>query len=191
MLLLQIRRASLTSTVRKSSVFLYIWCSRACLLTILRLDWCRYSMPWSPTQSFPHPLANIQPSNVDPSLKNLMSYPLVETIMWQGLGKVINRFRSEVLDLEPVDILWGQKGIANLQIPHTYCWFVSLPKMMLKIWHHSGLQHWYQSPMIGALTSLSLATTFFRLHQIIFLIHASKLFSGQELLQYTSDLDPL
>jgi hypothetical protein len=79
-------------------------------------------MPWSATQAFPHPLANIQPSNVDASLKNFMSYPMVEMMMWQGLGGTINMFRSKILDLEPVRILWGPKGVSKLKIPYTYFW---------------------------------------------------------------------
>lgn len=37
-----------------------------------------FTMPWSPTQSFPHPLANIQSSNADINMTNFMSYALVE-----------------------------------------------------------------------------------------------------------------
>jgi hypothetical protein len=34
--------------------------------------------------SFPHPLANIQSSNVEPKVTNYLSYILVETLTWQG-----------------------------------------------------------------------------------------------------------
>lgn len=37
-----------------------------------------FTFPYSPTQAFPHPLANIKKSNVDANYTNLMSYPLVE-----------------------------------------------------------------------------------------------------------------
>lgn len=37
-----------------------------------------FTFPYSPTQQFPHPLANIKKSNVDPNYINFMSYPLVE-----------------------------------------------------------------------------------------------------------------
>jgi UDP:flavonoid glycosyltransferase YjiC (YdhE family) len=81
-------------------------------------------MPWSPTQAFPHPLANIQPSNLDKNLKNLLSYPMVEMITWQGLGKAINKFRTRILHLEPVQTIWGLSVVHRLQIPVTYCWYV-------------------------------------------------------------------
>lgn len=37
-----------------------------------------FTFPYSPTQQFPHPLANIKTSNVDSNYINFMSYPLVE-----------------------------------------------------------------------------------------------------------------
>ena len=43
-----------------------------------------FTFPYTPTQAFPHPLANIKKSNVDPGYTNFMSYPLVEMMTWQG-----------------------------------------------------------------------------------------------------------
>jgi hypothetical protein len=43
-----------------------------------------FTFPYTPTQAFPHPLANIRKSNVDPGYSNFMSYPLVEMMTWQG-----------------------------------------------------------------------------------------------------------
>lgn len=37
-----------------------------------------FTFPYSPTQQFPHPLANIKSTNVDTNYVNFMSYPLVE-----------------------------------------------------------------------------------------------------------------
>lgn len=37
-----------------------------------------FTFPYSPTQQFPHPLANIKQSNVDINYANFVSYPLVE-----------------------------------------------------------------------------------------------------------------
>ena len=79
-------------------------------------------MPWSPTQAFPHPLANIQTSNADASLTNFVSYALVEMMTWQGLGDIINRFRENSLGLEPVSIMWAPGMASRLRIPYTYCW---------------------------------------------------------------------
>lgn len=85
-----------------------------------------FTMPWSPTQAFPHPLANIISSNTDQSLTNYISYVLVDMLTWQGLGDLINKFRERVLHLEPVSIIWAPGMLARLQIPWTYCWSPAL-----------------------------------------------------------------
>jgi UDP:flavonoid glycosyltransferase YjiC (YdhE family) len=78
--------------------------------------------PYSPTTQFPHPLANIKTSNVDPSYTNFMSYPLVEMMTWQGLGDLINRFRQKTLALEEVSTLWAPGQLYRLKVPYTYMW---------------------------------------------------------------------
>ena len=81
-----------------------------------------FSMPWSPTTSFPHPLANIKSSNADGSKTNEMSYTIVEMMTWQGLGSIINKFRKETLKLDEIDQAAAITMIHRLRIPHTYCW---------------------------------------------------------------------
>ncbi|KAI1496357.1 hypothetical protein F5X99DRAFT_74373 [Biscogniauxia marginata] len=85
-----------------------------------------FTMPWSPTRAFPQPLANIQSSNTDPVTTNYVSYALVDMMTWQGLGDVINRFRSKILDLEPLSLLWAPAVLTRLRIPYTYCWSPAL-----------------------------------------------------------------
>ncbi|KAH9892140.1 glycosyltransferase family 1 protein [Xylariomycetidae sp. FL2044] len=85
-----------------------------------------FTMPWSPTRAFPQPLANIQSSNTDPVTTNYVSYAMVEMMTWQGLGDVINRFRTKILDLEPLSLLWAPAVLTRLRIPHTYCWSPAL-----------------------------------------------------------------
>jgi UDP:flavonoid glycosyltransferase YjiC (YdhE family) len=45
-----------------------------------------FTMPWSPTRAFPHPLCNIKikGSGVDHAAVNYLSYGLVELLTWQG-----------------------------------------------------------------------------------------------------------
>ena len=81
-----------------------------------------FTFPYSPTQQFPHPLANIKTSNVDPGYTNFMSYPLVEMMTWQGLGDLVNRFRVKTLGLEPVSTLWAPGQLFRLKVPYTYMW---------------------------------------------------------------------
>ena len=85
-----------------------------------------FTMPWSPTQSFPHPLANIMSSNADSGITNFISYALVDMLTWQGLGDVINKFRERSLGLEPVSIMWAPGMASRLRIPWTYCWSPAL-----------------------------------------------------------------
>jgi UDP:flavonoid glycosyltransferase YjiC (YdhE family) len=85
-----------------------------------------FTMPYSPTQAFPHPLANIQSSNADPQLTNYISYAMIEVLAWQGIGDIINRFRAKCLDLDPVSLLWAPGMLQRLKIPHTYCWSPAL-----------------------------------------------------------------
>ena len=79
-------------------------------------------MPWSATQAFPHPLANVEASNADTSVTNFVSYALVEMMTWQGLGDLVNRFRRQSLGLERVSVVWAPGLATRLKIPYTYCW---------------------------------------------------------------------
>ncbi|KAL8820755.1 MAG: hypothetical protein Q9191_007451 [Dirinaria sp. TL-2023a] len=85
-----------------------------------------FTFPYSPTQQFPHPLANIKASNVDANYINFMSYPLVEMMTWQGLGDLVNQFRVKTLGLEPVSTLWAPGQLFRLKVPYTYLWSPSL-----------------------------------------------------------------
>ncbi|KAL2822662.1 hypothetical protein BJX63DRAFT_427218 [Aspergillus granulosus] len=85
-----------------------------------------FTMPYSPTQAFPHPLANIQSSNAGPQLTNYISYAIIEVLSWQSLGDIINRFRAKCLGLDPVSLVWGPGMLQRLKVPHTYCWSPAL-----------------------------------------------------------------
>ncbi|KAF3762246.1 family 1 glycosyltransferase, partial [Cryphonectria parasitica EP155] len=85
-----------------------------------------FTMPWTATKAFPHPLANIESSNAEVVMTNCVSYAMVEMMTWQGLGDVINRFRTKVLDLEPLSLIWAPGLLTRLQIPTTYCWSPAL-----------------------------------------------------------------
>ncbi|KAL8779286.1 MAG: hypothetical protein Q9213_007018 [Squamulea squamosa] len=81
-----------------------------------------FTFPYSPTQQFPHPLANIKQTNVDTNYTNFMSYPLVEMMTWQGLGDLVNRFRVHTLGLEPVSTVWAPGQLFRMKVPYTYMW---------------------------------------------------------------------
>ncbi|KAJ8104932.1 hypothetical protein OPT61_g10486 [Boeremia exigua] len=72
-----------------------------------------FTMPYSPTQAFSHPLANIQSSNADAQLTNYISYAMIEILSWQALGDIINRFRTKCLGLDPVSSLLGPASYSS------------------------------------------------------------------------------
>lgn len=85
-----------------------------------------FTMPWTSTRAFPHPLANLKYSGNDPSLGNLISYHFVEWLTWQGLGDLINTWRREVLDLDSIPATEGPNLVETLQVPVLYCWSSAL-----------------------------------------------------------------
>ncbi|GLA28773.1 UDP-glucose,sterol transferase [Aspergillus phoenicis ATCC 13157] len=85
-----------------------------------------FTMPWSATQSFPHPLATIRTKNTKPSAANFASYAIVEILMWEGLGDLINSFRKRELGLDPLDAIRAPSIAHRLRIPYTYLWSPAL-----------------------------------------------------------------
>ncbi|KAJ6006146.1 hypothetical protein N7451_004090 [Penicillium sp. IBT 35674x] len=85
-----------------------------------------FTMPWTSTRAFPHPLANLNYSGNDPSLGNLISYHFVEWLTWQCLGDLINMWRREVLDLDAILATEGPNMVETLQVPFLYCWSSAL-----------------------------------------------------------------
>ncbi|OCF77518.1 hypothetical protein I204_01506 [Kwoniella mangroviensis CBS 8886] len=81
-----------------------------------------FTMPWSPTTAFNHPLVRIEQSNAEKGLTNYLSFALAEMLTWQGLGDVINSFRSKTLYLEPLSMSSGPSVVDRLKVPWTYCW---------------------------------------------------------------------
>ncbi|KAJ5681971.1 uncharacterized protein N7477_001911 [Penicillium maclennaniae] len=85
-----------------------------------------FTMPWSPTQAFPHPLASIKQHDTKPTVANAASYAIVDMIHWQGLGDIINRFRRKSLNLDTLDAAQAQGVVQRLHIPHAYLWSPAL-----------------------------------------------------------------
>nr|XP_019043873.1 hypothetical protein I302_07144 [Kwoniella bestiolae CBS 10118]OCF22803.1 hypothetical protein I302_07144 [Kwoniella bestiolae CBS 10118] len=81
-----------------------------------------FTMPWSPTTAFNHPLVRVEQSNAEKGLTNFLSFALAEMLTWQGLGDVINSFRSKTLYLEPLSMSSGPSVVDRLKVPWTYCW---------------------------------------------------------------------
>ncbi|KAF7553273.1 hypothetical protein G7Z17_g3740 [Cylindrodendrum hubeiense] len=104
--------------------FAHIHCSQALGIPVHLM----FTMPWSSTKSFPHPLANLtksKTSSVSEGTTNFVSYSMVEWMTWQGLGDIVNDWRK-TLDLEPVPLSEGPGLLETLRIPFTYCWSPAL-----------------------------------------------------------------
>ncbi|KXS20638.1 glycosyltransferase family 1 protein [Gonapodya prolifera JEL478] len=84
-----------------------------------------FTMPWTPTRVFPHPLANIKNSSASVSLTNKLSYDVMELLTWEGLGDLVNEFRHS-LGLSGIAVQYAPFIARSLKIPHTYAWSPSL-----------------------------------------------------------------
>jgi hypothetical protein len=101
-----------------------------------------FTMPWSSTRAFSHPLANLNISaDTNLNMANLLSFGVVEFMVWQGIGDLVNRWRSQSLDLEPITESDGPKLLEKLVIPHTYCWSPALVPRPSDWPDHIGEQH--------------------------------------------------
>ncbi|KAI0537387.1 putative sterol glucosyltransferase [Xylaria digitata] len=100
--------------------FAHVHCAQALSIPVHLM----FTMPWSTTTAFPHPLANIRVggnSGTSPHTANALSYSVVEFLTWQGLGDIVNEWR-DTLDMGPVVFSEGPYLAETLKIPVTYCW---------------------------------------------------------------------
>ncbi|KAJ3453343.1 hypothetical protein MRS44_017590 [Fusarium solani] len=86
-----------------------------------------FTMPWSPTEKFSHPLASMTyRSDTDASVANYFSFMVMELLTWQGLGDLINKFRIQILRLDSISPMWGYQLLTRLRVPYSYLWSQSL-----------------------------------------------------------------
>ncbi|KAJ6280307.1 glycosyltransferase [Bipolaris maydis] len=85
-----------------------------------------FTMPWSPTKAFHHPLAAMEYGEADESTANFVSFAIMELMTWQGLGDLINKFRTRTLKLDIISPLWGFQLLRRLKVPHSYLWSQAL-----------------------------------------------------------------
>ncbi|PBK62939.1 glycosyltransferase family 1 protein [Armillaria solidipes] len=97
--------------------FAHIHCAEALGIPLL----LSFTMPWSATTAFPHPLVNVNASNAGQGLTNYLTYPLAEILTWQGMGDIINKLRTRTLGLAPLSLRSGPGVVDTCKIPWTYC----------------------------------------------------------------------
>ncbi|CAI6029573.1 hypothetical protein V2G26_010325 [Clonostachys chloroleuca] len=85
-----------------------------------------FTMPWSPTEKFSHPLAAMSYGDADRSMANYLSFMMVELLTWEGLGDLINKFRMKILHLDSISPMWGYQLLPRMRVPFSYLWSSSL-----------------------------------------------------------------
>lgn len=84
-----------------------------------------FTMPWTPTAAYPHPLARIDQGGDRPVL-NWLSYGVVDMLMWGGVADVVNAFRAQTLGLPPMDLYDCTAFLDDNEVPFTYLFPQSL-----------------------------------------------------------------
>ncbi|GMP79831.1 hypothetical protein CsSME_00035193 [Camellia sinensis var. sinensis] len=75
-----------------------------------------FTMPWTPTYEFPHPLAR-----VPQSAGYWLSYIVVDLLIWWGIRGYINDFRKRNLKLAPIAYFSLYRGSVS-HLPTAYMW---------------------------------------------------------------------
>uniref|UniRef100_A0A5B7ACA7 Putative sterol 3-beta-glucosyltransferase UGT80B1 isoform X1 n=1 Tax=Davidia involucrata TaxID=16924 RepID=A0A5B7ACA7_DAVIN len=75
-----------------------------------------FTMPWTPTYEFPHPLAR-----VPQSAGYWLSYNVVDLLIWWGIRGYINDFRKKKLKLAPIAYFNMYNGSIS-HLPTGYMW---------------------------------------------------------------------
>ncbi|KAJ6735967.1 STEROL 3-BETA-GLUCOSYLTRANSFERASE [Salix viminalis] len=75
-----------------------------------------FTMPWTPTYEFPHPLAR-----VSQSAGYWLSYIVVDLLIWWGIRAYINEFRKRKLKLPPIAYFSTYHGSIS-HLPTGYMW---------------------------------------------------------------------
>ncbi|KAK4751948.1 hypothetical protein SAY87_020746 [Trapa incisa] len=74
-----------------------------------------FTMPWTPTYEFPHPLARV------PQAGNWLSYVVVDLLIWWSIRGYINDFRKRKLKLSPIAYFSRYRGSIS-HLPTAYMW---------------------------------------------------------------------
>ncbi|XP_059280013.1 sterol 3-beta-glucosyltransferase UGT80B1 [Lycium ferocissimum] len=75
-----------------------------------------FTMPWTPTYEFPHPLAR-----VPQAAAYWLSYIVVDLLIWWGIRSYINEFRKKKLNLPPIAYFSTYHGSIS-HFPTGYIW---------------------------------------------------------------------
>ncbi|KAG9661633.1 UDP-Glycosyltransferase/glycogen phosphorylase, partial [Aureobasidium melanogenum] len=85
-----------------------------------------FTMRWSPTTAFSHPLATLKGSEKDQRLANFLSFHGMDFLTTEGLIDLVNDFRENTLGLDPIHATWGYRLMPELKVPFLYTWSPAL-----------------------------------------------------------------
>ncbi|CAF1156435.1 unnamed protein product [Didymodactylos carnosus] len=85
-----------------------------------------FTMPWSPTTAFPHPLVNVDYSKASIEKVNMLSYSTIEMFTWSCMRDIVNKFRKETLGLPALHTRQATFIMIDERVPYTYCWSPTL-----------------------------------------------------------------
>lgn len=80
-----------------------------------------FTMPWTSTEHFTHPLVRVARANTQNGTTNILSFALAEILTWQGIGDLVNDLRRGSLGLSSLSMRNGPGILDRLHIPWTYC----------------------------------------------------------------------
>ncbi|CAN0830368.1 Sterol 3-beta-glucosyltransferase UGT80A2 [Linum grandiflorum] len=75
-----------------------------------------FTFPWTATNEFPHPFARVK----QPAAYKL-SYQIIDTFIWIGIGDLISEYRKKHLKLRPSTYLSGSHS-SRMELPFSYIW---------------------------------------------------------------------
>ncbi len=78
-----------------------------------------FTMPWTPTRMFPHPMTHLDPGGHHP-VRHYLSYSVANTLMWAGVADLLNGFRERTLGLAALDLAHGTSLLDDAEVPMTY-----------------------------------------------------------------------
>ena len=84
-----------------------------------------FTMPWTSTEAYPHPLSRLD-ANGDHRVLNWLSYGVIDALMWGAVADVANAFRTQTLGLPPLGLDDGTAILEDNEVPFTYLFPESL-----------------------------------------------------------------
>ncbi|KAF9669718.1 hypothetical protein SADUNF_Sadunf14G0136300 [Salix dunnii] len=120
-----------------------------------------FTMPWTPTSEFPHPLSRVKQSagyRVSPLDFSPYSSPF-DSLIWLGIRDMINDLRKKKLKLRPVTYLSGSQG-SDSNVPYGYIWSPHLVPKPKGAAYRENVKNWGPKIDVVGFCFLDLASNY-------------------------------